>query len=220
MPQGRKERWKRRFAGLYRERIGASMHAAEGTAATCSHTWRALPNAGMTFALCMEYGRPGAKSSLPDGPQPGVCDYPQLQGSTSPYMRGRRPQSSSGRWRGATGRACCVRPTGPPQPCRIPELAGRRRMANSATIAASARSATIRGPSSSPSGPRTRALGTWQKPRPAVYPPHRAARRSARMPPPPAKPGMQGWSGQPRPAAPTRGCTRCRGGRSGRRAPP
>lgn len=64
----------RRFEGLYRERIGTSQHAAEGYRRDLFAFLRGLAGeAGLTFALCMEYVLPRPQGGSASARTPGAA---------------------------------------------------------------------------------------------------------------------------------------------------
>ncbi len=125
MPQAARERWKERFAGLYRERIGASMQAAEGYRRDLfAYVAGLAEDAGMTFALCMEYGRPGAKGALPTGLNREFATTRSCEGIDVPLYARASTAEQFGPVAGCDGACLLCTPDRAAATCRIPELAG------------------------------------------------------------------------------------------------
>ena len=117
--------WRTRFRELYRERIGASIHAAEGYRRDLFAYLRGLAVAnGMTFALCMEYAKPNQPGSLPVGLNREFATSRNCEGIDVPiYVR---PQGEAGfvPLKDCDGACLLCSPEHAAATCRVPELAG------------------------------------------------------------------------------------------------
>jgi DNA repair photolyase len=129
MPGPDRAAFTRRLEGLYRERIGSSQHAAEGYRRDLFGFLRgAATEAGLTFALCMEYVAPptpwGGGGGLPVGLNREFATTRNCEGLDVPlYVRG-GPDEPFRPVPGCDG-AClyCDRERAA-ETCGLPELAG------------------------------------------------------------------------------------------------
>lgn len=117
--------FQRRFEGLYRERIGTSQHAAEGYRRDLFGFLRGLATeAGLTFALCMEYVAPAVRGGLPVGLNLEYATSRNCEGLDVPLYVRAGPDEPFRPVPGCDG-AClwCGRETAAAT-CGLPELAG------------------------------------------------------------------------------------------------
>ncbi len=125
VPPAARERFRDRFEGLFRERIGPSMHAAEGYRRDLfSYLGGLARDAGMTFALCMEYGRPAAKGFLPAGLNREYTTSRSCEGIDIPLYARAAVGDEFRPVEGCDGACMLCTPEKAAALCRIPELAG------------------------------------------------------------------------------------------------
>lgn len=125
VPGPGRARWQERFRRLYRERIGASTHAAEGYRRDLFAYLRDLVSANdMTFALCMEYAKPQKPGAMPIGLNREYATSRNCEGIDVPlYVRAPNEERFAP-LTGCDGACLYCTPDYAAATCRIPELAG------------------------------------------------------------------------------------------------
>ena len=125
VPPAARDDWRRRFEGLYRERIGASVHAALGYRQDLFAYLRELATEhGMTYALCMEYKKPVVAGSLPQGLNRDYTTCRNCEGLDVPlYVREGRDEPFRPLV-GCDGACLLCPPVVAASVCGVPELAG------------------------------------------------------------------------------------------------
>jgi len=117
--------WRSRFAGLYRERIGASTHAAEGYRRDLFAYLRQLAiEHQMTFALCMEYVKPPQAGMLPVGLNREYTNCRNCEGIDVPIYVRAPGEERFAPLAGCDGACLLCAPEHAAATCGVTELAG------------------------------------------------------------------------------------------------
>ena len=123
-PAGRAA-WQERLESLYRERIGGSLHAAEGYRRDLFAFLRGLADQhGLTFALCMEYGAPVERGNLPRGLNREYATSKSCEGLDVPLYVRDQPGERFRPVPGCDGACLYCPPETAVAVCGLPELAG------------------------------------------------------------------------------------------------
>jgi DNA repair photolyase len=125
IPPADRHAWLRRWESLYRERIGGAAHAAEGYRRDLFAYVRGLGReAGMTFALCMEYGAPAARGEMPVGLNREYATARNCEGLDVPVYVRDRPGEQFRPVAGCDGACLWCAAERAAEICGMPELAG------------------------------------------------------------------------------------------------
>jgi len=125
LPPAARQAWLRNWEQLYRERIGGSAHAAEGYRRDLFAYLRQIAGeAGLTFALCMEYGAPARRGELPVGLNREYTSTRNCEGLDVPIYVRDQPGERFRPVLGCDGACLWCSPEHAQATCGMPDLAG------------------------------------------------------------------------------------------------
>jgi len=125
VPGRDRDAWRRRVEGLYREQIGSSLHAAAGYRRDLFSLLKRLAvEAGMSFALCMEYAPAAARGAVAVGLNREFATTRNCEGLDVPLYVRSGPGGPFTPVAGCDGACLLCTPEAAATRCGLPELAG------------------------------------------------------------------------------------------------